>query len=75
MKATTYETSAGGTVGFSLLASWNTVTASAQDFKRQVELQLACSSGGRIVLHAVLALMTCRFAWHFQGIVRELTRS
>ena len=45
-----------------------------QDFKRALQLKLAGSSAGRIVLHLVLAVATCHFAWHFQGIARELTR-
>jgi len=45
-----------------------------QGFKRGLELKLAGSSAGRILLHLVLAVATCHFAWHFQGITRELTR-
>jgi len=45
-----------------------------RDFKRGLQLKLAGSSAGRIVLHLVLALATCHFTWHFHGIARELTR-
>jgi hypothetical protein len=44
------------------------------DFERGLQLKLAGSSAGRIVLHLVLAVATWHFAWHFQGIARELTR-
>jgi hypothetical protein len=59
---------AGYSCGFKALAT------RLQEFKRGLELQLACSSAGRIVLHLVLAVATCHFAWHYQGIVRELAR-
>ncbi len=42
------------------------------DFNRALQLKLAGTSAGRIVLHLVLAVATCHFAWHFQGIAREL---
>lgn len=45
-----------------------------QDCKRQLQLKLAATSAGRILLHLVLAVATCHFAWHYHGIVRELTR-
>jgi len=46
-----------------------------QHLKRAAQLRLTGSSTGRIVLHLALAVMTCHFAWHCQGIARELTRS
>ena len=58
----------GSSYGFTALAT------QLQDFKRGLQLKLAGSGAGRIVLHLVLAVATCHFAWHYQGIVRELAR-
>jgi len=41
---------------------------------RDLQATLARFALGRIALHLVLAFKTSRYAWHFQGIVRELTR-
>jgi hypothetical protein len=51
-----------------------TVANRFQEWQQGLELTLAGSTAGRIVLHLALAVMTWHFTWHFQGILRELTR-
>lgn len=43
-------------------------------FARAVQLKLVASAYGRIVLHALVALKTGHYVWHFQGIAREFVR-
>lgn len=37
-----------------------------------VEMRLARSRGGRVILHLVAVLGDREFAWHAHGILREL---
>ena len=69
-----YETNAAGNPNDGHLYSFKALGRQLQDFKRALQLRLAGTSAGRIVLHLVLALATCHFAWHFQGVARELAR-
>lgn len=75
MQITTYRTTERGTSDHAYSTSLKALAARIQHFKRGLQLKLAGSSAGRIVLHLTLAVMTCRFAWHFHGIARELARS
>jgi len=63
-----------GTKGRAGAAPLRTPGDRLQDLQRDLQLKLAQSSAGRILLHLTLAVVTWHFAWHFQGIVRELTR-
>jgi len=74
MNTTTYDADHSKPTNYAYTTSWKALTERFQDWKRSAELKLAGSGAGRIVLHLALAVMTCRFAWHFQGIARELTR-
>jgi len=73
MKAN-YEANEGGNNQDGYSYDFKALTTRLQDFKRGLQLKLAGSGAGRIVLHLVLAVATCHFAWHYQGIVRELAR-
>ena len=41
---------------------------------RALQLSLAASSYGRILLHSLVALKERHYLWHFQGISREFIR-
>ena len=75
MKTPTHNSSESGTGNNDYATGLQGLVEQFQDFKRNSQLKLASSRAGRIVLHLVLALGTCHFTWHFNGIVRELTRS
>jgi len=71
---TIYQTSEGGKDNDGYFHDFKALARRLQAFKHNVQFKLAGSSAGRIVLHLVLAVATCHFAWHFQGIARELAR-
>ena len=72
---TTDETTEHGTHNTAYWSSLKALAGRIQDCKRGFQLKLAGSSAGRILLHLALAVVTCRFTWHFHGIARELTRN
>lgn len=55
-------------------AGFQHLASQLHTFKRDLQLLLAASRGGRVILHTAAALASRHFAWHFRGIVRELTR-
>ena len=75
MKTTTHDSSESRTGDYAYAICLKGLTEQLEDCKRILQLKLAGSRAGRIVLHLILALATCHFTWHFNGIVRELTRS
>jgi hypothetical protein len=70
---TIYNTSEVGDDNDDCAYGFKALASGLQQFKQNVQFKLVGSSAGRIVLHLVLAVATCHFAWHFHGIVRELT--
>lgn len=74
MNTAIYTTSQNETNDCAFAPILKALASRLQRGKRGLQLKLAGSSAGRIVLHLVLAIVTCHFAWHYQGIVRELTR-
>jgi hypothetical protein len=73
MKAN-YDTNESGNNMDGYSSGFKALATRLQEFQRGLQLKLAGSGAGRIVLHLVLAVVTCHFAWHYQGIVRELAR-
>jgi len=71
---TNYQTNEGGKDNDGYAYNFKALASRFQEFKQNIQFKLAGSSAGRIVLHLVLAFATCHFAWHYQGIVRELSR-
>jgi hypothetical protein len=74
MKTAIYTTNEPGNSNQPYAYDFEALVSQLQDFKRGLELKLAGSSAGRITLHLLSAVATCHFAWHFQGIARELIR-
>jgi hypothetical protein len=71
---TNYSTNESGNSMDGYSNDFQALSTRLQDLKRGLQLKLAGSGAGRIVLHLILAVVTCHFAWHYQGIVRELAR-
>ena len=74
MTTTTYSSTESGTSDYAYTTAVKALADRFQSSKRCFQLKLAGSSTGRIMLHLVLAVATCHFAWHFHGIAREFTR-